>query len=166
MKISASERGLRVDFTVSWTAPQWTPWEQKKVAIVERLKWVSRRLKILEWISWYEIFPAQSPKVCHLFSRLDFSTRKIQLFCVVWAILIIMWLVGSKPCNQVICFARQKHLFHMFCVLANPWLSESIFIPNWCHVPCIMTSSTIPSLSVLNDIWIHGGLTVLLHLSQ
>ena len=28
-----------------------------KVAIVERLKRVSRRLKILEWISRYEIFP-------------------------------------------------------------------------------------------------------------
>ena len=62
---------------------------------------------------------------------------------------IIMWLVGSKPIRsnvtmQTTSFSRilSYSLFVMIRVKEH-------FLHTWCHVPCIMTSSIIPSLSIL-----------------
>ena len=45
-------------------------------------------------------------EVCHFFSRLDFPTIKFQLFCVVYAILMLTWNVSSSTpvchCNIII----------------------------------------------------------------
>ena len=45
----------------------------------------------------------------------------------------------------------QQHLFHTFCTIAMWWLeSTSTFLHKCLHVHCIMTSSIIPSPSILN----------------
>ena len=45
--------------------------------------------------------------------------------------------------------------------IANSWRSaQRVFLHKWRHIPCDMTSSIIPSQSILN-IWRRGGLTAL-----
>ena len=62
---------------------------------------------------------------------------KFQIFCIVWAILLTLNVVGGKLTNQV--KIQFKHLFHAV-------------LEKWCHALCIMTSST----NYLN-IWRLGG---------
>ena len=46
----------------------------------------------------------------------------------------------------------QQHRLRAFCVTANIQddRSRGVFLHKWHHVPCVMTSSIIPSLSTLN----------------
>ena len=60
----------------------------------------------------------------------------------------IMWLVGSKPIRSNVTIPTTSFLRIFF------------FFFKWLHVPCILISSIVPSLSILN-IWKHGGLTAL-----
>ena len=53
--------------------------------------------------------------------------------------------IGGKQTNQVQMLQFQQHLFPMF-----------FFLHKWRHIACVMTSSIILSLSVLN-IWRCGG---------
>ena len=57
-----------------------------------------------------------------------------------------MWLVVGKPIRDK-CYNSNNIFF-------------ACFLHKWRHVSCIMTSSIIPSLSILN-IWRCGGLTTL-----
>ena len=57
-----------------------------------------------------------------------------------------MWLVGSKPIRSNVT------------ILITSF--SSVFVQKWRHVSCIMTSSIILPLSILN-IWRCGGLTAL-----
>ena len=65
--------------------------------------------------------------------------------------------MGSKPIRS--CVTRPKHLFPVLCHRKFMWIGE-YFMHKWRYVPCVMTSSTIPPLSILN-IWIRRGLTAL-----
>ena len=86
-----------------------------------------------------------------------------------------LYTVSSKPFLWFF-LAQSRLMAKTFCKLASlffsfsrvlrhrkySWQSEStsIFLHKWRHVPCVMTSSNIPSLSFLN-IWTLGGLTAL-----
>ena len=63
--------------------------------------------------------------------------------------------VGALNRGFTVC---KEHLFQAFCVTTYSWWSEStsIFLHKRRHAPCIVMSSIIPSLSILN-IWRHGG---------
>ena len=93
--------------------------------------------------------------------RLDFRTMKFQIFCVVWIILMWTLNVSSQTLvcnfditNKVIgqMLQCQQHLFGVFCITPNirDDRSQRVFLHKWRHVPCVMTSSIIPSLSTLN----------------
>ena len=62
----------------------------------------------------------------------------------------------------VINFQRYYRRLVQCCQLSHKFIRMGeYFMHKWCHVPCIMMSSTIPPISVLN-IWICRGLTALL----
>ena len=61
----------------------------------------------------------------------------------------------------------QQHLLRVFCVAANirDNRSQGVFLHKWHHVPCVISSSIIPSISTLN-IWKCWGLIALLIVPQ
>ena len=98
-------------------------------------------------------------KVFHFFSLLNFPTIKFQLFCFVWAILMLTSNVSSqtpvchrnirnnmiagKSTNQVKCYNANNIFYVHFVVITNLWWFEStsIFCTNdvmchtlWCHL--------------------------------
>ena len=89
--------------------------------------------------------------------------------------LTYLYTVSSKPFLWFF-LAQSRLMAKTFCKIASlffsfsrvlrrrkySWQSEStsIFLHKWCHVPCVMTSSNMTSLSILN-IWTLGGLTAL-----
>ena len=91
-------------------------------------------------------------EVCHFFSRLDFPTIKFQLFCVVYAILMLTSNVSSSTpvchCNIIIWLVF-AHFVSSQIIFMTIGVNE-YFLHKWCHDPCIMTSCIIPCLSVLN----------------
>ena len=92
-----------------------------------------------------------------------------------WAILMLTSNVSSYTpvcyCNIKMWYQSGQmlqicqHLYHVFCATGNSWWSEStsIFCTNDVMCCKLMTSSIIPSLSILN-IWRQGRLTALLTL--
>ena len=127
---------------------------------------------------FWTVSPGLQIRVWHLPDNcwsLPFLRRlalKFQLFCIVWLILMltsnVFSLIPVCHCNwwevnqsgQMLQW--QQHLFCTFYVIANLWQTESmgIFLHKLHHMPCEMTSSFVPSPSVLN-IWRCGGLTAL-----
>ena len=70
---------------------------------------------------------------------------------------IVTWLVGSKPIKSNV----TKPTTSFSRVLCHhEFVMIGYFFHKWCHQQCMMTSSFIPSLSILN-IWRCGGLTAL-----
>ena len=67
-----------------------------------------------------------------------------------------MWLVGSKPIKlnattPITSFSRVLRHRKFVAIGVNRY-----FLHKWHHAPCVMTSSIIPLLSILN-IWSRGG---------
>ena len=89
--------------------------------------------------------------------------------------LTYLYTVSSKPFLWSF-LAQSRLMAKTFCKIASlffsfsrvlrhrkyAWQSEStsFFLHKWRHVPCVMTSSNIPSLSIFK-IWTIGGLTAL-----
>ena len=108
---------------------------------------VSRSLQIRVWN-----LPDNSRKFA-ISCRLDFPTMKFQIFCVVWIILILTLNVSSQTpvCNIDI----SNNVIGQMLQFASPLIFKMIgvkecFLHKWHHVPCIMTSSIVLSLSTLN----------------
>ena len=78
-----------------------------------------------------------------------------QMFTIV--ISEIMWLVQSKPIKSNV--TRPTTPFSRI-LCHHKFVMIGYFFHKWCHQQCIMTSSFIRSLSILN-IWRCGGLTAL-----
>ena len=76
-----------------------------------------------------------------------------------WSFLAQRRLMAKTFCKIAsLFFSSSRVLRHRKC----SWQSEStsIFLHKWSHVPCVMTPSNIPSLSILN-IWTLGEFTAL-----
>ena len=109
-------------------------------------------------------------KICAFQSQTQFFVSASSFFPLTY-----LYTVSSKPFLSFF-LAQSRLMAKTFCKIASlffsfsrvlrrrkySWQSEStsIFWHKWCHVPCVMTSSNMPSLSILN-IWTLGGLTAL-----
>ena len=109
-------------------------------------------------------------KICAFQSQTQFFVSASSFFPFTY-----LYTVSSKPFLWFF-LAQSRLMAKTFCKIASlffsfsrvlrrrkySWQSESrsIFLHKWCHVPCVMTSSNMPSLSILN-IWTLGGLTAL-----
>ena len=73
-----------------------------------------------------------------------------------------MWLVGSKPIRSNVTMPTTSFL-HVLCHSKFVMIRvKEHFLHTRRHVPCVMTSSVIPSLSIFN-IWRRGGFRQLCH---
>ena len=69
---------------------------------------------------------------------------------------IIMWLVGSKPIRSNVTMQTTSFSYILSHSLFVMIRVKEHFLHTWRHVPCVMTSSIIPSLSIFH-IWRRGG---------
>ena len=120
----------------------------------------NNRARVLE----YEISQIIA-KICHFLSGLDFPTMTFQLFCVVWAILMLksnviiqyiytvaiviftMWLVGSKPIRSNVTIPTTSFSCIISChhkVVTIYLMPRSLLLHNRHHVLCVTTSSSLP----------------------
>ena len=79
-------------------------------------------------------FPTINSNILHCLSYFNVNITRFLINQPVYHCNIITWLVGSKPIksNVLACVER----------------TNEYFLHKWCHLPCIMTSSIIPSSSI------------------